>query len=152
MSENLIFRRYEDKDKEEVKKLHVLALGNIYKSGPWEEDLDNIEKVYLANNGEYLVVENDKQIIAMGAFRRIGEKRAEIKRMRVHPNYWRRGIGQRILSKLELLAKEKGYQCIQLDTTIQQEPTQMLYLKNNYREIKRENKGPFDCIFYEKEI
>jgi GNAT superfamily N-acetyltransferase len=40
----------------------------------------------------------------MGAFRRTDPERAEIKRMRVHPDYQGRGFGQIILSELEARA------------------------------------------------
>ncbi len=156
MSDNFTCRRYENKDKDDVWNLHILALSNVknlnYIGGPWEEDLNNIEDVYLNNGGEFLVVEIKDEIIAMGGLRKISEKCAEIKRMRVHPNYWRKGIGQRILSGLESFAKGKGYQFLELDTTTHQEAAQSLYLKNGYLEIRRGKRGPFDCIYYEKEL
>ena len=156
MPDDITLRRYESIDKEAVFNLHVLAISNVknlpYVSGPWEDDLNNIKEVYLDNGGEFLVAEINGEIIAMGALQRISERCAEIKRMRVHPNYWRRGIGQAILSRLEVIAKEKGYQVLELDTTIYQESAQRLYLKNNYREVRRGKRGPFESIFYEKEI
>ena len=150
--EDISIRRYEQRDNDDIWLLHRAALGDMYQSGAWEDDLKDIQKNYIDNNGEFLVVELDAKIIAMGAFRKINSERAEIKRMRVDPQFWRRGIGQFILSKLELLAKEKGYRMLQLDTTIIQEAAQKLYTKNMYKEFKRDKVGPFNCIFYEKKI
>jgi GNAT superfamily N-acetyltransferase len=152
MIEKYAIRRYERRDREAVKRLHILTLGKIYKSGPWEEDLDHIEESYIQDGGEFLVVEVDLHIIAMGAIRRMNESTAELKRMRVHPDFWRRGIGQMLLERLEFVAKGKGYQVMELDTTTLQKPAQQLYIKNHYQEVKRGMRGPFDCIFYRKEL
>ena len=40
--------------------------------------------------------------------------------MRVHPEFQRRGFGQRILEALEKRAKELGYKEIQLDTIVKE--------------------------------
>ncbi len=154
--ESVIYRRYEPKDKENVWNLHVLAIKHVnglhYTHGTWEKDLDDIEGVYLNPGGEFLVAETGGKLIGMGALRKISATRGEIKRMRVHPDYWRMGIGQNILIRLEAAAMSKGMQLLELDTTVHQEAAQKLYIKNQYREVKREKRGPFDSILYEKEI
>lgn len=137
-----------------VYRLYVLALNSTAQSrhvaGPWDDDLHAIVAVYLNGGGEFLVAEIAGVLVAMGALRRLSQTRAEIKRMRVHPDYWRQGIAQQLLSNLEVLAQENGYQTLELDTTIQQEAAQKLYVKNGYQETRREKVGPFDFIFYEK--
>jgi len=154
--EDVIYRRYEPKDKENVWNLHVLALNQVkglqYTHGSWEKDLEDIEGFYLNPGGEFLVAESGGKLIGMGALQRISETCGEIKRMRVHPDCWRMGIGQNILTRLETVAKSKGMDVLELDTTVYQEAAQKLYLKNHYREVKRGKKGPFDTIFFKKEI
>lgn len=154
--EDVTYRRYEPKDKDSVWNLHVLALGQVkglqYMHGSWEKDLEDIEGCYLNPGGEFLVAETGGNLIGMGALRRISETCGEIKRMRVRPDYWRMGIGQNILTRLEAVAKAKGMALLVLDTTVYQESAQKLYLKNHYHEVKREKRGPFNSIFYEKEI
>ncbi|MBI2506569.1 MAG: GNAT family N-acetyltransferase [Candidatus Colwellbacteria bacterium] len=152
----MITRRYEKLDNNDVWNLHITALkatGAFSKSGKWDEDLNNIERNYLKNRGEFLVGLIDERIVAMGALRKISNDVAEIKRMRVHPYYQRRGFGQEILEKLEGRAKELGYKAIQLDTTIKQIAAQNLYIKNGYSEIRREIEGwPLETIFYQKQL
>ncbi len=154
--DDVIYRRYEPKDKNNVWNLHVLALEHVkglqYSHGSWEKDLEDIEGFYLDPGGEFLVAETGGKLIGMGALQRISETCGEIKRMRVHPDYWRMGIGQNILTRLEVVAKSKGMDVLELDTTVHQEAAQKLYLKNHYREVKRGKRGPFDAIFYEKKI
>lgn len=154
MNDKLTVRRYKSSDHDAVWNLHVLALNSTEQSrhiaGPWDDDLHAIEDTYLNSGGEFLVAEIAGVLVAMGALRRLSQTRAEIKRMRVHPDYWRQGIAQQLLSNLEVLAQENGYQTLELDTTIQQEAAQKLYVKNGYQETRREKVGPFDFIFYEK--
>src|SRR5437588_11804918 len=100
----LAIREYQDEDADAVWELHVLGLEQTSSNaghGPWDEDLHNIRYVYLRRSGTFLVGEIDSRIVAMGAFRRTAPTSAEIKRMRVHPAYQRRGFGQAILEALE---------------------------------------------------
>ena len=156
MSDQMEIRRYKKQDQAQVWDLHILALKSVsnlaYASGTWEADLQDIEKNYLDNGGEFLVTVLHGKILAMGALRKISDTRAEIKRMRVYPDYWRQGLGQAILTRLEWFAKEKGYTTLELDTTIHQAAAQGLYVKNNYKELRREKRGSYDTIFYEKQL
>ena len=69
-----------------------------------DADLDHIEDVYL-HAGDFWVGFCDDQLVAMGALQRPTATRAEIKRMRIHPDYQRLGFGQAILSALEKRAR-----------------------------------------------
>src|SRR5947209_4379740 len=113
----LEIRRYQASDYDEVWNLHVLGLqhvGAYLGTGPWDNDLHQIEQAYLLNRGEFLVGTIDGCIVAMGAFRKTSDERAEIKRMRVHPDFQRRGYGQTILDELEQRAKRAGYTLLHL--------------------------------------
>ena len=120
--------------------------------GPWDDDIYAIEEVYLNNQGEFLIGECDDRIVAMGALKRTGPERAEVKRMRVHPDYQGRGYGQRILDELEARARALGYRTLHLDTSILQIPAQRLYEKNGYREVSRGSIRQLEVIFYEKQL
>lgn len=154
--QNFRVRRYHKNDQTNVIALHKLALeqaGTFAESGKWDEDLYHIEEVYL-HDGEFLVGEINNKIIAMGALKKISEKVAEIKRMRVHPDYQGRGFGQQLLTLLEQKAKELGYKKIILDTTVKQIPAQHLYIKNGYKETYRDMIEAINTenIHYEKEL
>lgn len=88
----------------------------------------------------------------MGALRRSGPQRAEIKRMRVAPASQRRGFGRRVLEHLETRAAELGYTRLHLDTTAEQRAAQALYRSHGYRETAREQRARFELIFYEKQL
>ena len=147
-------RRYEPGDKRAVRRLHDDALNEVgahLGSGPWDEDLDEIESVYLESGGEFLVGIRGGELVAMGALRRISPDAAEVKRMRVKPSLQRRGYGQTLLDALHDRAAGLGYSTLHLDTTVQQRAARRLYLKNGYREAGRGSVGPFECVFYERD-
>jgi len=151
----LVIRRYEPEDHDAVWELHNVTLWKVGAhagNGPWDDDLHKIEEVYLNNGGEFLVGLLDGRLVAMGAIRRLTGEKAEVKRMRVRPDYQRRGLGQQILTALEARARELGYRTLVLDTAVVQTAAQQLYLKNGFRETGRAVLAGFDAILFEKQI
>ena len=152
--DTLQIRRYETTDHPNVLRLHEAALrdvGAYAEDKGWDEDLRCIESAYL-ETGDFLVGFYRGRLVAMGALRKTGTKRAEIKRMRVEPGLQGRGFGQAMLSALEVRGAEKGYTTLHLDTTTRQEAARLLYAKNGYRETGRGRVWLFECIFYEKKV
>jgi GNAT superfamily N-acetyltransferase len=152
----LHIRRYEAPDHAQVWDLHNLALRQVGAhagNGAWDDDFHKIEQAYLNSGGEFLVgALEDGRIVAMGAFRRITADKAEVKRMRVHPEFQRHGFGQQILTALEARAREMGYHILCLDTAVIQTAAQQLYLKNGYHETGRTVLAGFDAILFEKQL
>jgi GNAT superfamily N-acetyltransferase len=149
----LHIRRYEPGDKRAVRRLHDDALNEVgahLGAGPWDDDLDDIEGVYLESDGEFLVGILEGEVVAMGAIKRVSPDVADVKRMRVRPGLQGRGYGQAMLDALHSSAADLGYTTLHLDTTVQQRAARELYLKNGYREVGRGSVGPFDCIYYER--
>jgi len=160
----LTLRRYTCADQEAVEHLHVFALqqaGAYLGRGRWDDDIYAIKEVYLKNQGAFLIGECEGLVVAMGALKRTSPERAEIKRMRVHPEYQGRGYGQLILDELEAHARALGYQTLHLDTSILQLPAQRLYEKNGFREVGRDTYQQevgrdtyqqLEVILYEKQL
>ena len=148
-------RHYTHADREAVEYLHVYAIqqaGAYLGRGPWDDDIYAIEETYLNNQGEFLIGEWDGVFVAMGALRRTRPERAEIKRMRVHPDYQGRGFGQIILNELEARARTMGYKTLHLDTSVVQVPARKLYEKNGFREVGRDKYHDLEVILYEKQL
>ena len=146
-------RRYRTDDREPVWRLHDVAMrgaGIHLGEGHWYDDLREIENVYLRNGGEFLVGTLGDEVVAMGAVKKTTHNRAEIKYMRVDPEFQLRGFGQTILTALERRAAELGYETLHLDTAVRQKAARHLYETNGYREARRGRKGAIDCVFYEK--
>ncbi len=153
--EALSIRRYEPRDREAVWNLHNVALrdaGAHLGNGEWDDDLRDIEGVYLEVGGEFLIGEIGGDVVAMGALKKTSSGAAEIKRMRVAPKFQRRGLGQRMLSLLEARAMALGYSSLRLDTTVGQIAAREMYAKNGYMEMNRGRIGHLECVFMEKGI
>jgi len=151
--ESLDVRRYRASDHDEVWTLHNLALeavGAHAGHGPFDDDLHHIDQVYLNAGGEFLVGVLAGRIVAMGALKRLSDERAEVTRMRVHPDCWRRGFGRTLLEHLERRAVELGYRTISLETTVGQLAAQKLYRNAGYVETGRTKHFGFNVIEFEK--
>lgn len=148
-------RRYRASDHDAVWDLHNVALNEVGAhagNGPWDDDLHRIESEYIEAGGEFYVGAIDGRIVAMGALKRLTDTRAEICRMRVRPNLQRRGLGTRVLSKLEERARELGFRTLTLDTTAGQVAAIRMYTKAGYEEVARGRKLGFEVMTFEKRI
>jgi GNAT superfamily N-acetyltransferase len=145
----LTIRRYQPSDHAVVCELHkapLLAAG-AYSTSAGDPDLNQIEAVYLNNGGEFLIGTLQDRVVAMGALRRTDPTRAEVRRMRVHVDFQRRGFGQAIYTALEKRARELGYSVLHLDTAVVLVGAQHFYAKNGFKEVRRGKLWSLDCIF-----
>ena len=155
MDARMKIRQYRPGDKEAVWHLHNLALegtGAHLGNGPWDDDLRNIEKVYIDNGGDFLVGDFEGTLVAMGALKRTDPHRVQLKRMRIHPECQRRGFGQLMVRALEERAVVLGFQIIHLDTTTIQIAAQKLYEKNGFVKVGEDRIAQFDVLLYEKSL
>jgi GNAT superfamily N-acetyltransferase len=151
-----LIRRFRTADKAQVRALHELALRKVSAliDGPAGEaldrDLDDVEATYIEPGGEFLVDDVDGRIIAMGGLRPEGTARAELKRMRVHPDLHRQGRGRAMLDALEQRARDLGFRTLHLDTTEQQVAARALYTSSGYVQTGRGELYGQTVIFMEK--
>jgi len=151
----LIIRPYEPADLDAVWELHHIALeptGAHLGEGPWYEDLKDITNVYPGNQGCFFVGLVDGDIRAMGAIQRTDAARAQVRRMRVHPEFQQRGYGTEILKTLEAEARRLGYQFLHLDTAVVQTSAQKFYEKHGFQKVGTSVIGGIDIVLYEKRL
>ncbi|GGS97306.1 GNAT family N-acetyltransferase [Planobispora rosea] len=156
MSAPFEIRRYRWSDLESVWALHRICLAQVGLApgdGVWyDDDFPRINEIYLADRGEFLVGEVSGRVVAMGGIRRVDDETAEMCRLRVHPEFQRRGYGARVVSVLEIRALELGYRRLRGDTTLNQHAAIELYRKYGWREIRREERGGCVVVYGEKEL
>lgn len=154
ISDSIVFRHFKKGDTKKIIELHKIALmeTGAYASGPWNDDMKNIEKVYIKPGGCFVLIEKSSNIIAMGALKIINSKEAEIKRMRVEPAIQRKGYGQIILDYIISFAINNKIKRLILDTTELQIPAQEFYKKNNFTEYGRDKWNDISLILYEREL
>ncbi len=151
---SLCVRRYEPGDRDAVWELHLAALaGSGAEAGDeFFADLRDIPWLYFETGGEFLVGFSKDTLVAMGALRRTSNDQAEILRMRVHPDYRRRGFGQTILNALEARAREAGVRTLHLETTVHQMAARRLYEKHEFVEHSRGRRLGYEVVRYEKSL
>ncbi len=154
---DLVVRTYEPRDQEQVWQLHAQGLQDTRAAVPganpkWDEDMRNIDTVYLCEGSHFWVVEESGRLIAMVAVHRKDGETAELKRMRVAACRRRRGLGQRLLELAEEFCRGRAYRRITLDTTDRQAAARRLYEKNGYSLAGAMPIPPLTLFFYRKEL
>jgi ribosomal protein S18 acetylase RimI-like enzyme len=159
--EECSLRRYHPDDAEAVWDLHVAALSA---AGAYDEalahrdaDLRAVVEEYLGTDGEFLVVEGEGgDLVAMGGFQPDAddEDAAVIRRMRVHPDRQRAGLGSWVLAELEARAADAGFDRLTLDATTDLGAALRFYEAHGYEERHRERVPAADTtlVVYEKEL
>lgn len=151
-----MIRQFRAGDQIQVRKLHELALrdAGAFIEGidgeSLDRDLDDIAATYIISGGDFLVDDEDGRIVAMGAVRPLQPARAELKRMRVHPDAQRQGRGRAMLRALEQRARDLGFQSLVLDTTEPQVAARGLYTSNGYVQTSTGELHGQAVIFMEK--
>ncbi|GFE68127.1 GNAT family N-acetyltransferase [Chroococcus sp. FPU101] len=99
-----------------------------------DQDVVEIEKYYLENNGEFWVVETQGKIVGTAAYYPIsrGIKSVEIRKMYLLPEARGKGLGSYLLRQLETTIQEKGFQEIWIETVTVLKEAVQLYEKNGY--------------------
>jgi ribosomal protein S18 acetylase RimI-like enzyme len=150
----LVLRQYEPSDLQAVWALHQLAsqVAGVPTPEPYFWDLHDVKSAFINSGGEFVVGEYQGHIVAMGGVKRTAWDRAEIARMRVHPNFQRQGFGSALLRHLEKRAAELGHKTLHLDTLVVQEAAQQFYRRHGYRCVGRGHKEAFEVVFFEKPL
>ena len=147
-----MLRSYTPSDREKVAAFHerILREAGAFAPGPWDDDLKDIEGVYIRPGGCFVLLEENGALRAMGALKIHSAHIAEIKRMRVETSLQRQGFGQQILDYLVQFAKARAIKRLFLDTTHLQTAAQRFYVKNGFIEYERKALKGFTLILYEK--
>jgi GNAT superfamily N-acetyltransferase len=107
--------------------------GNLFGEGAAAEELNRYPAEEFAGpGGALLIVRENGQSVAGGAFRRYGPDTAEFKRIWTHSAHRRRGLARFVLAELEALAARRGYRSVYLTTGPRQPEAKHLYLNAGY--------------------
>ncbi|UBU11206.1 GNAT family N-acetyltransferase [Nonomuraea gerenzanensis] len=152
----LTIRRYRWSDLDTILALHRICLAEVgLMPGDgvyYDDDFPRIQEIYLACGGDFLVGETGSRVVAMGGLRPVDTGTAEICRLRVHPEFQRRGFGAAMLIALERRAVELGFHSVRGDTTLNQEAALALYERRGWRELSREQVGGLTVVYGEKRL
>ncbi|HLL34918.1 MAG TPA: GNAT family N-acetyltransferase [Streptomyces sp.] len=90
------------------------------------------EEFTAPHGGVLLLLLEDGEPVAGGAFRRYDGTTAELKRIWTHSAHRRRGLARRVVAELEREAGARGYRRIHLTTGSRQPEARGLYLATGY--------------------
>ena len=148
---NVNIRTFEPPDHAAVKELYLNGLlGGQLASNDTGFDIDDIRLAYFSNpNSHFWVADADGQIIGMIGVQQLEPGIGEIRRLRVHTEFRRRGVGSSMLQRALEFCRDRGMLKVTLDTYIEREPALKLFEKFNFRHDRtRESAGKQLLFFY----
>ncbi|MFI7635280.1 GNAT family N-acetyltransferase [Nonomuraea sp. NPDC049400] len=152
----LEIRRYRWSDLDTILVLHRICLAEVgLMPGDgvyYDDDFPRIQEIYVACGGDFLVGELGSRVVSMGGLKPVDTCTAEICRLRVHPEYQRRGFGAAMLHALEQRAVELGFERVRGDTTLNQQAALSLYERQGWRELSRHRVGDLTVVYGEKRL
>lgn len=92
-------------------------------------------ELFLAPVGAFVVLIDDDQVVAGGAFMRYDDRTAEFKRIWTRTDHRGRGLGKRVLVELEARARALGYSDVFLTTGPRQPEAVALYRSAGYTHL-----------------
>jgi putative acetyltransferase len=118
---------------------HPLEVSIAYYESKGElHDMDDVDLTYFDNDGIFLVMTDDNQIIGTSAIHKLDSKTCELKRVWLLFEYHGKGLGYRMIQELLGFAREKGYDRIRLETDRDgQRRAYDLYRRLGFYEIPR---------------
>lgn len=117
-----------------------LPIDLVHPTGPPQSFpyLADVERHFLADRGEFLVVEEGGYLVGMGGIRPNTPSEAEVLHVRVHPATRRRGVGRMLMLGLEARARGLGFELLHLDTATNQPDAVAFYRALGYSEAGTE--------------
>jgi ribosomal protein S18 acetylase RimI-like enzyme len=113
-------------------------------------DIDAIEQAYMRPGSHCWVGEaEDGKVVAMIGVQHHDAGVGEIRRLRVHPDHRRRGIGQALVETAIKFCREQNYLKVCLDTFMEQGAAIQLFEKFGFRHNRTRRVGDKDMVdFY----
>jgi GNAT superfamily N-acetyltransferase len=102
--------------------------------------------------GGFVALYEDGRAVAGGGVKQLEPGVGEIKRMYVVPDRRGAGLSRALLTALEDLARDLGYDRVRLDTGVHQHAALHLYRSAGYSEIDDYNRNPYASYWGEKRL
>lgn len=149
-----VVRTYRSSDQQACRSLFLDGLiGGKIAAGDCGPDIDAIEAHYLKIEGNHFWVAElkgtaDPGVAGMIGVQRHGDGTAEIRRLRVHEQYRRRGIGSALMEQAVRFCHEQNYLRIILDTYMERDPAINLFQKFQFRHGRTRRNGEKDLLYF----
>ena len=124
-----------------VVRSRLIASGSL-------DDMRDVPASYDRAGGLFLVLIDAGRVVGTGALRKIDARAAELGRMWFLPAYRGSGLGRRMAEQLLAFARERGYQCVRLDTSEKCADAVRLFGRLGFERIERYKQSP-TAVFME---
>lgn len=114
----------------------------------FDEELQELQKMYASPNGGIILCKNEEEYIACVGIRKLDGTTGEMKRMYVQPDYQGKGIAAELVKRSLELAKNCGYTSVRLDTLNTMTPAINLYKKFGFEETPAYYHNPNKTVLY----
>ena len=122
---------FDSPDARKLRELHSEDLAQRYGG-----DLEPGKKPTAEDTTAFLVARDDAgRAVGCGALRALDAGAVELKRMYVHPEVRRTGLGRALLAALEQAAAARGFTRVRLETGTAQHEAMSLYESAGYRRV-----------------
>lgn len=113
-------------------------------------DIDQIESAYMKSRGNHFWVAQvaGEQIVGTIGVQHHDEGTGEIRRLRVHPAWRRRGIGAALVETAIRFCRERNYLKVTLDTFMEREPAVRLFEKFGFRHYRTRNIAGKELVYF----
>ncbi|HEY8749857.1 MAG TPA: GNAT family N-acetyltransferase [Tepidisphaeraceae bacterium] len=111
-------------------------------------DIDNIIGEYMKSGNHFWVAEADGPIVGMIGVQHHDEGVGEIRRLRVHPDYRRRGIGTALVETAVRFCREQNYLKVTLDTFMERDPALKLFEQFKFRHYRTKTFGDKELVYF----
>ncbi len=122
----------EERDHEAIRTLYdQSALEGQLRENDTGADIENLQDAYFSEEDEsgFWIARYRGEVVGMIGVQKTAENAAEIRRLRVHEAYRRRGIGTRLIETAITFCQRHGYLKVVLDVRIEREPAIKLFEK-----------------------
>ena len=155
---DIIFREYQDKDKQSVSTF----LRRIFAEMGWtvtpEDHIDTPKDYFYRDGGFLFVAKDNEQVVGTAGILPL-KKTANLKRFYIDSNYRGKGIAQQFFSRIKEAVKSKGYNKIILDVGKVNERARRFYEKQGFvqsqvplYDLTVSSLHPGDFCFYELDL
>lgn len=103
-------------------------------------------------DGAFVLMRSDQATVGCGGLQRIDDATGEIKRMWIDPDWRGLGLGGRLLTQLEAVARELGRTRVVLDTNESLVEAIAMYERAGYQQIERYSDNPYAHHWFAKDL
>jgi GNAT superfamily N-acetyltransferase len=114
----------------------IQLIDQYFSSAAFEAELASLPGKYVPPTGQLLLASLDGVAAGCVALREIDGAACEMKRMFVYPQLHGKGIGRALAEEIIDQARDLGYTCMRLDTSIRQNEAQTLYQRLGFQVIQ----------------